>query len=386
MLVFDIMVRFQSDFTCRRLHPLNNSLYLWSKIRLLHFFLTAMAEAVVHDADEPVQCYFASLLTVAYTWLYVVVTLPHGWTNTDTPSMIVLMIAVYCGVNAAVLSNRDFMVLSFFFAIFSCALKLSAVPVLLIPLGLAIALVIRGQAATIPLGRIVLVFGLFAPWLLRNVMVSGCLAYPAAASCLPVPWAAVGEAVENTSLVRSYALNFWVRHAFSMLITWPAFVALGIGVAITIRRRHRVLPTANGLFIILAVYAIAGTIFWLVMAPDPRFGFGQLAVLGTLPGLMLLLSPARVGAIRPLRWLPAGLLVVSLVTALGYSVMRWSVKAETLAGDIGALLHQGRDAIVVEEISLIGYQPVTVPEVEAVMDGDVRRSKFGAYVIFLPPD
>jgi hypothetical protein len=84
-------------------------------------------------------------------------------------------------------------------------------------------------------------------------------------------------------------------------------------------------------------------------------------------------------------------LVGSLAVALGYSVIRWSVKAGN------------------EEMTFVGYQAVRVTEAEAVTDGDIRRpvagedrcfltlppcspygasdeGKFGAYVIYLPPD
>ena len=98
--------------------------------------------------------------------------------------------------------------LSFFFVVFASVLKLAAAPVLLVPLGLGVALVLREQAAAIPIGRIVLVCGLFAPWMARNVLVSGYLVYPAVASCLPVPWAAVREAAGNAAANKGWALGF----------------------------------------------------------------------------------------------------------------------------------------------------------------------------------
>src|SRR5262249_38323990 len=189
----------------------------------------------------------------------------------------------------------------------------------------------------------------------------------------------------------SETFPLWLKFGgLKLLIAWPAFVALGAAVAIMIQRRCRVVPTTGGLVFILAVYALAGTTWWVLMAPDPRHGFGHFVVLGILPGLLLLLRmPAPVEAARPIQWLPISLLAVSLTIALGYSVTRWSLKVGT-------------------RVALAGYQPFTVPDINTVRDNDVQRPvngedrcfltpppcsfygtstqrKFGAYVTFVPP-
>src|SRR5262249_30420062 len=154
-------------------------------------------------------------------------------------------------------------------------------PVLLVPLGLAIGLVIRGQAARIPIVRSLFACALFAPWLARNAVVSGCLLYPVVVSCLDVPWAAASSAAGDAAAIKgiphtSAWLLVWLRDGgLKLLIAWPAFVALGAAVAIMIQRRCRVVPTTSGLVFILAVYALAGTTWWVLMAPNPRFGFGH---------------------------------------------------------------------------------------------------------------
>ncbi len=245
---------------------------------------------------------------------------------------------------------------------FAATTKLSAFPVLLAPAWLIVCHLRRDRRSALVLGGIGGIGGMVAaPFLLRNVILSGYWLFPATWSRVPgLAWTVPPDGVAgivteirnwarlpNRPYVPALDLAAWVPtwiHYMSgveRLILGALPVLAVIHVAQALRktpepRGHRTHPPLPGYPILVGI-ALFGTLFWLVNAPDPRFGWSF------FPFLALLLAAPLV---RP--WidrLPRRALVLVLTILL---------------------LDQGRRVFVQESTSLAGHWlwPVPPPVVE----------------------
>jgi hypothetical protein len=148
-----------------------------------------------------------------------------------------------------------------------------------------------------------------APFVVRNVIVSGCLIFP-------MPWtrlAWISWVVPRKNVAATLAAaEDWARLPYSphvaaldvgrwvpgwlhrlTVVEWTFLVALPVlavlQAAQALRRRGQPWPAGYRLLIALA---LVGTLFWLLTAPDPRFGWGS------FPFLALLLAVPLAG-----RWI-----------------------------------------------------------------------------------
>ena len=138
---------------------------------------------------------------------------------------------------------------------------------------------------------------------LRSWVMSGCLSYPVAFTCVDAAWTpgrdgAAAEAATILSWARSGTMNYpsvtdlaWIGDWYSNVelstgFRVAAFATL-VGVAVRITRTILTGRSADALPRILWVTVAALIGFWFVSAPDPRFGFPGLLALGAL-----LLAPA----------------------------------------------------------------------------------------------
>jgi hypothetical protein len=142
---------------------------------------------------------------------------------------------------------------------------------------------------------------LLGVWMLRGVMLSGCIAYPTRAGCFPsAPWAVPISAVENEAMwIQSWArqphappeqvlanwnwLRPWWDQFKSTRIVQEAMSLASIGFLLWVIgiRKHNVCQDliAGGLPI-LAI--LAGITLWFLIAPDGRFAEGYIRSLGVL--------------------------------------------------------------------------------------------------------
>lgn len=185
----------------------------------------------------------------------------------------------------------------------------------------------------------------------RNLMTTGCLVYPAASSCLPLPWRVPAETVRNLDAwTRSWARMpgpppDQVLSSWRWLGPWFARVgaqnpirflglALAAGFALCAAARKRP-PTA---LLAPCGAAVVGVLFWFFTAPDPRFGFGVLAA----------------AALFPLAW---GL---TAAPRLGGRVARGAALAGWLAA-VGALAWVQAEGLGPERLPESGWQSLPVP-------------------------
>ena len=229
------------------------------------------------------------------------------------------------------------------------AIKISVLPVVLLPV-LALAHPVTRPARAelrplLPLLGLLLAFALAMA--AHGIVASGCVAYPAVASCVRVPW---GVPLEDVRLMAA-TITGWARqpdagyleHArlgyFGWLAVWlPKFVrsapflvlcagALAWLLARLLWQRRGGAAPSEPDGVGTALVAVVGIAFWFLAAPDPRFGWGFFAITCAAllrPGLALVPWPdpdratLRLAARVP-RW-RAFLLVGSLLLLAS---LRW---------------------------------------------------------------
>lgn len=345
---------------------------------LFGLMLLAMLFEGMHDAgDRRVLLYVTGMLGLGYVWAYIE-TRGMGWASTDLPAATAVAACIYCGFASAVRDDRDYLVLAFFFAAFAAALKLSGAFAALFPLGLAALWIARHGMAKFPVARLVLIGMLFLPYVARNLAVSGCLAYPAALTCLPLQWEASQSAANDAMWITAWArapatglehlhgwawLPAWFERNETFLLTYLAVTVIALAIAMVTpgdrsQRRQIIAP-----ILIFSAYAVAATVLWFLAAPDPRFGLGHILALAMAPGLWLLAlgKPQRIPF--PTDWVPVSVLIGSLIFGVGNS---WK--------------HGNR-----EEKSLFTYRPVHIEAVETRTEGAVRRPAKADRCLLAPP-
>jgi hypothetical protein len=137
---------------------------------------------------------------------------------------------------------------------------------------------------------------LLVPWVARFVATTGCLLFPAPATCVSfLPWSLTPAAQRwSHDWIRSWARRphvdaEQVLSSFGWIRDWPALYAtpdhvfllqvFAVGIvacAAVARERARA-------FVVCAAIAGAGAVFWFFTAPAPRFGYGYLYPLALLP-------------------------------------------------------------------------------------------------------
>lgn len=237
-------------------------------------------------------------------------------------------------------------------AVFTLTVKLSAAPWLLLPALVWWLTSRRGQVRSRgPAFAFAVIAALVIaiPWLVRGVILSGCLAFPAPFTCLyPLPWAVppnlvVRETVWVMSSARlPHAPMVGVVSSLTWLPAWFArvgampdvriLVALAIiGLDLVALTRLIPLDHASGqlrAFAVVGLVCVIGISYWTVMAPEPRFGAGFLWSAGLLPlalGLSRLLQGRGPGTGKVPRLLYsgfAGLALLVLVLAAASAILR----------------------------------------------------------------
>lgn len=151
----------------------------------------------------------------------------------------------------------------------------------------------------------VALMAIVALWLIRNLIISGCLVYPAVATCLPVPWSigvkqAAFEAwdiitfarlngVSTDHSVRDYVTNFsfhwlqlWMPSYVKTFYFRTACIGVVLGVLASLFWWRNTLPKdLKHFFSTSIVVAALGFIYWLVLGPDPRFSWVFLFIICT---------------------------------------------------------------------------------------------------------
>lgn len=233
--------------------------------------------------------------------------------GTDLPVILMLWLVIPLWLEQSALQQEQreiHSLLIFSTAVYLLTVKLSAMPFLLLAAWLVLRDVRHQPVQVLRWGFLGVL--LLLPWLVRNVILSGYLIYPfPALDWFNVDWKIPYEtALREAQIIRAWArlpnvdasvvlkmpLGEWLAVWFSdhttnqrILLLLAAASPLGMGiVALFSRMKRRNTHGQVSGWVQAYLLAAGGAVYWLLTAPDLRFGYGWVILLITLPlaGLM----------------------------------------------------------------------------------------------------
>lgn len=195
-----------------------------------------------------------------------------------------------------VVQHSDILIFSFL-CLFAVCIKLSSIPIFVWAGAVFLVLVIT---RTLPLSRAVVLnlFPLAAliVFLIKNVIVSGCLLYPLAESCLGTAWSARVNAQSDADWITAWArhprsglyslesstwlTNFWLPEYGTFCVKMLMIIALLLACAVGFNKWRNTSAGLDRARILGLSFLALSLLFWFFKAPTPRFGLG---VFLTLP-------------------------------------------------------------------------------------------------------
>lgn len=219
--------------------------------------------------------------------------------------------------------------------------KLSSVPLFFLLALLAfewrrenLLALIKAQAWVIALCGVLL--GL---WAVRNVFLTGCLVFPAAATCFDFPWAMSHKEVDDYyAIVRDFARvrgpeyiktagfdspenwipDWLVRFGDAIEFGWIVFFTISVPLVSMLFRGGARLDAdkTNKFFIHSLLAAGASLVFWFATAPDLRFGWTYFAMVFACASFQLLRVTLDLGGLPTFRTPPIIPLVLALLALI----------------------------------------------------------------------
>lgn len=224
-------------------------------------------------------------------------------------------------------------------SLYAVTLKLTAIPILLLPAATLISEVFRGRWKTIiPFSTLAL--AVFVPWAVRNVILSGYVIYPfAPLDLFPVDWKIPRDQVIQRLIGdRSWARNpgqvgteilrqppwRWMARWFrrqenfdqQLLILVSASVLGFVSTYWLVRGDKARSERSDLAFWLPYILCAEGLVYWIYSAPYVRFGYPVLGVL-----LALTLSPPLAWLLRQLRSLRTIFIRAAVVAAIAVSAV-----------------------------------------------------------------
>jgi hypothetical protein len=208
---------------------------------------------------------------------------------TDAPVMLawIAIAAAIVAVDEGAIGPRDAALLTAAIAVFAVMVKVSAAPILLVPLLFAW----RVRDRQLALSLLTMAAVVAVPWLLRGIWTSGCAVFPVAATCVPgLSWLPdPGSLVAESENVRNWARMpywtseglasgvwiraWWVRQFSAVELIGPAMIIACGWLAVRLGALKANLSFATK---VLGVAALAQMAFVGVTAPDARFAAGAM--------------------------------------------------------------------------------------------------------------
>lgn len=210
-----------------------------------------------------------------------------GSPGTDAPAAVYTLAALVLIVRALETRKLDLEIL-LLFALYSTFVKLSHATVFL---SVGVVLWDFKYLKFKKHIRLLVFAGVLATaWVVRGAILSGCIAFPAAATCLNVPWTVLTKnLVEQNQWIKSWARSpgenphvvladwgwFWewlVRTLKSAFFKNMLYMII-VGTVLSFIKRGTKLPKLSSRKYLLVSLALA-LIVWFFQAPDLRFAYG----------------------------------------------------------------------------------------------------------------
>jgi hypothetical protein len=217
--------------------------------------------------------------------------------NTDIPAGFLFAMAFLTGASLLHAASRQDAVLDVdifvfsFLSLFAVLMKLSTILVLAWAAAVYVILVLT-RAVSLPRAVVLnlLPLTVLITFLIKNVVVSGCLFYPVAKSCLMVAWSAKANAQNDADWITAWARhprsglyslhdsswlkNYWLPEYGVFCIKMLAIVVLLVACSLIINRLRKVSFSLCWSNILGLSFLFFGLLFWFFSAPMPRFGLG----------------------------------------------------------------------------------------------------------------
>jgi hypothetical protein len=269
------------------------------------FFSTLYEEVKFGRRKERSSVYLALVLIAGYVlarWMLRLAS--ESWAGTDTWTGLVLLLGYYyCLVALNGRNNSDLWV-GIFFILFASEMKVSSAFALPVALVAALWTLRQSGLRALPLTETAALSLCFLPWLLRNILLSGCVVYPATLSCLPgLPWSAAGAAAVDLSWTKAWArapntglvhlhgwawLPIWLENKTVFFVN-AAIILCGLTTAaIFVGGRSTNAGWSWQLASAISVCGILPLVAWFFSAPDLRFAFAHIVMFLVLPGFLFL--------------------------------------------------------------------------------------------------
>lgn len=361
------------------------------------FFVLLTLDFGRSTAEYPDLQFLSVFLGAFFGFNWAAVSIPMGWTNTDNPAAVAALASIITAYASLRRGDRNLLVVSFFLAAFSILLKTSIFVVALVPFGVAVLMARRAGWSRIPFWRIAAISIVFLPWMARSFVMSGCLAYPAAITCLPVPWNAADHAVEDAQWIIAWArapntglvhlagwdwIPIWFEANKRSLVVVVIAAVAGIGLALALPRQVLARVPRDGALLI-SVWAVLACAMWFFSAPAVRFGTAQLMILAAVPGLWAAVIARRGWGTERIAWRPTAFIALGLIVAVALPGNRPGIRNLSLAFGplrIAPVAFRTEDGI---RRPSSGDRCFVTPR-PCSTDGTTLTAEIGSYRIFYP--
>ncbi|HDQ39411.1 MAG TPA: hypothetical protein ENN39_00030 [Desulfonatronum sp.] len=277
-------------------------LWQWSSLRKHHFVLLAFLTAITF-----LLFYLMGITKYIFWWDY-------GFT--DSQAGFLFTMAFLYGVGLLHSATRKDAVLDehvfvfSFLSLFAVMMKLSSILVLAWTACVYIILV-STKAVSLPRAIVpnILPLAALILFLVKNLIVSGCLFYPAAGSCLDVAWSARANAQGDSGWITAWARhpgsglyslessawlkNFWLPEYGAFCMKMLLITVLLAACSLIIHRLRKVAFSLDRIKMLGMVFLLLVLSFWFINAPAPRFGLGVFLTLPSFLAFVLLGEPAE---------------------------------------------------------------------------------------------
>lgn len=314
---------------------LNSLITLW----LLFFFISRMNYSITKKKQKESLLWIVLMTMTLSSYTQVMLTATSA--SPDYITCIYTWLGLYFLYNSEKKAEAFSLVLVILFSFFAVSIKLSALPITITGLYAFIKLTSKKRSKTILFSMIatgIIVISFFV----RNAITSGYILYPATfPNIVNRDWKiqelkAQRERVYVTAFAKTESEGSDQAIAFTnnmklkewLPIWWhnraladKAILALTGLCFFLLPILYKKIQKANTHTLVCTATCLTGTIFWFIMGPDPRFGFGFLIGLVGLTANMLI--PKSVFAFIPHKLICSMLLVIN-AALLFYIIHRYN--------------------------------------------------------------
>ncbi len=271
---------------------LNSSVLLWFFI----FIINRINFNFFKEGNKIYGLLWTTLLLISM-WSYTQVRLTATSASPDFIATLFILAIVYLVVekNQKHLAASEWLLVSFL-SLTAVTIKLAVGPVLLIAVVAALLFLIKRKIKLF-FTIVILSIITLSPFIIRNIITSGYVVFPSTLiDVVNVDWKYSQEqTVNEKNYITSYAKKqgvsaideidavnnmspgewlptWWQQRSIADKTIMILFIISLIAVLLSIKKLAR----SGFIPILILLTMLAGIIFWLINAPDPRFGFGSL--------------------------------------------------------------------------------------------------------------